>query len=92
MATPMLSSSLVTSDQFNNFFAEGGKITTVPWVGLSPEKGCDAKSKCKGFTMKGAYTIMTNMEGLSSMTMDATVEWPKQAPGSKAKVATRNFN
>ena len=69
----LVASSLITSADFNNFYSSGGMITAKPWVALNEEKKCDAASKCKGFTLAGTSTVMTNVQGTNSMTVDAVL-------------------
>jgi len=85
----IVASSLITSADFNNFYISGGMITAKPWVGLNEVKKCDAASKtCSGFTLAGTSTVMTNMQGVNSMTIDAVLQWPTEPIGN---APVRNF-
>jgi len=71
--------SLQTSQDYLNFYREGGLITNAPWVGID-ENSCvpsDRKKPCDGFKLAGTHTVMTDKEGVSSLTVDAVLSWGK---------------
>ena len=83
-----------------NYMGEGGLMKSTPFVGVDATKICEeTPKKCDGFTLSGHYTVMTNAEGVNSLTVDAMLMWGKTAPedpeaglAKGEKLITRDFN
>ena len=79
IATRRTFESLQTSQDYFDFYAEGGLLATTPWEGIN-DSNCDPKSRvqpCEAFRLAGTHTIMTDKEGVSSLTVDAVLTWKK---------------
>ena len=69
-----------TADQFQ-FFLDGGKVETTPFVGIGPDKPCagDDPNICTGYSFSGSYTIMNDPSDDfahgDKMIMDAVFSW-----------------
>jgi len=50
---------------------------TNAWTGIGPENKCyeDKTNMCKGYSLSGTSTVMTDKSGFSTMSIDATFSW-----------------